>query len=46
MYLSNDELVKVVGGISGSLLNAISGLVETIFEIGKTVGKQIKRLFG
>ncbi len=45
MYLQKEELVSIVGGISGSLLNAISGLVETIFEIGKTVGRQLKRLF-
>ena len=45
MYLQKGELVSIVGGISGSLLNAISGLVETIFEIGKTVGRQLKRLF-
>ena len=45
MYLKKEELVSIVGGISGSLLNAISGIVETIFEIGKTVGRQLKRLF-
>ena len=46
MYLSWKELTKVVGGgISGSLITALTGLATTLFEIGKAVGERLRALF-
>ncbi|MFR5857350.1 MAG: hypothetical protein ACLUFU_06035 [Bacilli bacterium] len=44
MYLSNKELSAVVGGISGALITALAGICETIFEIGKAVGRNLRSL--
>ncbi len=44
MYLSKKELALVTGGISGALITALAGIYETIFEIGKLVGKNLRSL--
>lgn len=45
MTLSNKELSLVVGGLSGALLNSILGIAESIFELGRTIGRNLKKLF-
>ena len=43
--MSNEELMQVQGGaFSASMLNAIVKAVNTIFELGRTVGSAIRRL--
>lgn len=44
MYLSKKDLSLVTGGISGALLTALAGICETIFEIGKIVGRNLRSL--
>lgn len=46
MYLNNKELSVVVGGISASMLNALSRAVSTIYDIGYAIGSSLRRLFG
>ena len=42
--MNNYELNKIVGGqISGSILNALSRFINTIFELGRAVGSSIRR---
>jgi len=43
--LTNEELALVRGGgITATLLNSVSRLVDTIFNLGQTVGSTIRRL--
>ena len=45
--IQKEEMMKIVGGgtdISGAILNAISGCIETIFGIGQAVGSAIRRI--
>jgi len=43
--LNNEELVKVSGGaISGTVLQYISKLATTIFDIGRALGSTIRRV--
>lgn len=43
--LKNEELILVTGGgISSTLLNSISRLVETILNLGQLVGSAIRRV--
>lgn len=46
MLLSKEESYLVCGGasVSGSLLNAVSRLVKTIYDIGYALGSAIKRV--
>ncbi len=48
MKLTNLELYNTIGGVSfsASLLNAISRLIETTYNIGKSVGTTFKTIFG
>lgn len=42
--LSNDELINIRGGgITATLLNSISRLVETLLNLGQIVGSSIRR---
>jgi hypothetical protein len=44
IILKREELINVVGGsISGTMLNAISKGINTIFEIGQSLGSSIRR---
>lgn len=43
--MNNEELSKVIGGassISGTFLNSISKLINTILELGRIVGSSIR----
>ena len=43
--MSNEELMQVQGGaFSATMLNAIVKAVNTVFELGQTVGSAIRRL--
>jgi len=44
--INNKELVEIKGGttINGTLLNSIAKLVETIFNLGRSIGSSITRL--
>ena len=44
MMLSNEELIKVVGGeISSTLINAIARGISTFLDLGRTIGSAIRR---
>ncbi len=46
MRLNDEQLTRIDGGaVTASLLNAISRVVDTILEIGRTVGSAIRRLY-
>ncbi len=45
MILTNKDLSLVAGGLSGALLNSILGIAESIFELGKIIGRNLKKLF-
>lgn len=43
--LENVELLKINGGgISGTLINAITGAGKFIFNIGQSIGSSIRRM--
>lgn len=43
--MNNHELNKIVGGqISGSILNALSRFINTLFELGRSVGSSLRRI--
>ena len=45
MKLKDEELIHVIGGaISETFLNAVAGIGEFIFEIGRSIGKNLRRL--
>ncbi len=42
--LSNEELISVRGGgITASLFSSLSRFIETIYNIGQSVGSSIRR---
>ena len=43
---NSEELKKIDGGssITGTLINAISNGVETVFEIGRSLGSAFRRI--
>lgn len=46
MILEKKELLNIKGGaISAALINAISNALETLYEFGKIVGKNIGDFF-
>lgn len=45
--LNEQELKNITGGeITSQLLNSLSNIAETIFEIGRSFGSTIRRLIG
>lgn len=43
--LSNDEMMNIVGGgITATLLNAVSRLVSTVLNLGQTIGSSLRRI--
>lgn len=44
--MSDSELVKIKGGISASILNAIIRGINISIELGRMVGSAIKRKLG
>lgn len=47
MSLNNTELLKITGGafnFSASMFNAISRTVDTIFQIGRSIGSSIRMI--
>lgn len=47
MKLENSELIKVVGGasISGTVVNAISRMIEQIMDVGRSLGTAIRMIY-
>lgn len=41
--MSNEELSKITGGINGTIINAISRLIATLLELGRTIGSSLNR---
>lgn len=49
MILKDSELVNITGGaisLSSSLLNSISKVVSTLFDLGRNVGSAIRYALG
>lgn len=45
MYLTNEELNKIVGGaVTAAFLNAIARGIGTILDLGRSVGTAIRRI--
>lgn len=46
--LSTEQLLKIYGGstLTYSLINSISKVATTIYEIGKAFGSSIRRIIG
>ena len=45
MKLQTEELVKIAGGgVSASLLNAISRTITTMLNLGQIIGSAIRRV--
>ena len=44
--LSNEELKSIDGGVSfsGTLLNAFTNGMKTVFEIGRSLGNALRRM--
>ena len=45
MRLNNQALIKIKGGntnISGSLLNSVATLINTLLGVGRTIGTAIR----
>lgn len=44
--MNDYKLNKIVGGgeINGSLLNALSRFINTLYELGRAVGSSLRRL--
>ena len=46
MELKKEELINVNGGsISGSLLNGFSKAINSLLEVGRSLGSAIRRIF-
>ena len=45
-YLSKEELKQIDGGtsISGSIINAFTDAIKTLYDVGKSLGSSIRRL--
>ena len=45
--LTNEELLLVTGGaLSSSLINSISKIAGTIFDLGRAFGSSVRRIIG
>lgn len=43
--MNKEELISVSGGgISGTILNAISRLIDTVLDLGRAIGSSIRRM--
>ena len=46
MKLENCELIQIIGGnISGTLLNSISKIIDTIMDVGRSLGTAIRMIY-
>lgn len=46
MVLNHAELYEIKGGaFNASAFNAVARLINTIFDLGRSVGSSIRRLF-
>ncbi len=47
MKLEKEELIKVVGGdgISATMLNAIVHVIDSIMDVGRSLGTAIRRIY-
>jgi len=47
MKLNNEELFQIAGGLSfnGTIVNALSRAIETVLEVGRSLGSAIRRIF-
>lgn len=45
--IDNKEMENIIGGasISGTVINALTSIIKTVFEIGKEVGSGIRRVY-
>lgn len=45
--LNNEELILVRGGgITATMLNSLSRLMDTIYNLGQSIGSTLRRLVG
>ena len=45
--INNNELDEIIGGatsLSGSVITALKGIIELLFDAGKNVGSSLRRL--
>ena len=42
MVLKNSEMIEVEGGASGALINSITRLINSLFNVGQSIGSAIR----
>ncbi len=47
MKLENNKLIEIVGGstISGTVLNSVNKLIESIMDVGRSLGTAIRMIY-
>lgn len=41
--MKDEELADISGGLNGAIINAISRLISTLLELGRTIGSSLNR---
>lgn len=41
--MKDEELASISGGLNGTIINAISRLISTLLELGRTIGSSLSR---
>ena len=41
--MKDEELANISGGLNGTIINAISRLLNTLYDLGRAVGSVIRR---
>ena len=43
VLMKDEELANISGGLNGTIINAISRLISTLLELGRTIGSSLNR---
>lgn len=41
--MRDEDLANICGGLNGTIINAISRLISTLLELGRTIGSSLSR---
>ena len=41
--MKDEEFANISGGLNGTIINAISRLISTLLELGRTIGSSLNR---
>ena len=45
MVLKDVQLFEIKGGISSTLINSVARMINTILDLGRTIGSAIRRIY-